>query len=315
MNGAMKNHCFVALCCLLFSVCYVLSGCATVQDVDVLRADVNRLLKESYAAKGDIEILKEKTAGVAKEESFQVVRMSQAEIQSQLSTLAGDLQKLNGKFDENKFFLDKTLKDSASEIDVLKTQITALEKQFKDVSNRLDVLEGKVGQHASTSRQEQARETERRTEEPGKNTPTGGVKTAEPVALPDNAKQYDEAYTAFKNKKYKEAREKFEAFLQAFPEDELSDNAYFWVAETYFQEKNFEEAILSYETLLKKYPKSQKAPGALYKQGLSFIELGDKKTGGVILEQLIERYPKTAEADFARKQLEKIRKTGTKKKR
>ncbi len=314
MNGAMKNYCFVALCCLLFSVFCVLSGCATVQDVDVLRADVNRLLKEAYAAKGDIEILKEKTAGVAKEESFQVVRMSQAEIQSQLSTLAGDLQKLNGKFDENKFFLDKTLKDSASEIDVLKSQITALEKQFKDVSNRLDILEGRVGQRAA-SPQEQAQETERGPEESRKNTPTGEVKTAEPTALPDNAKQYDEAYTAFKNKKYKEAREKFEAFLQAFPEDELSDNAYFWVAETYFQEKNFEEAILSYETLLKKYPESQKAPGALYKQGLSFIELGDKKTGGVILEQLIERHSKTAEADFARKQLEKIRKTGTKKKR
>jgi outer membrane murein-binding lipoprotein Lpp len=59
MNSVtMKYLLFLPLCCLLLTVCIV-SGCATTQDVDVLRADINRLLKESYAAKSDIESLKE----------------------------------------------------------------------------------------------------------------------------------------------------------------------------------------------------------------------------------------------------------------
>ena len=309
----MKNRCFLSICYLLLPICWLLAGCATTQDVDVLRTDINRLLKDSYAAKSDIDSLKEKTAGVAKEESFNVVRMSQAEIQSQLSTVAGDMQKLSGRFDENKYFVEKTLKDSTAEVELLKTQMTAMEKQVREVKVRLNALEGHTKQQQESAQQEQAKEPER-PEESQKEVQPGEGKTAKPKLPGDRVQQYEEAYSAYKNKHYKEAREKFEAFIREFPKDERTDNAYFWIAETYYNEKDFEGAILAYETHLKKYPNSQKAPGALFKQGLSFLEIGDKKTGRVILEQLIERYPKTNEADLAKKQVANIKKTTTKKK-
>jgi len=304
----MKNIHFLTAFCLLLTA-YVVSGCATAQDVDMLRADVNKLLKESYASKSDINSLKEKTAGVAKEESFNVVRMSQAEIQSQLSTVAGDIQKLNGRFDENKYFLEKTLKDSSAEMDLLKTQMTALEKQVRELKDRLNNLEGSPKQRGESAQEVKGKETAKKPEESQKEGEPGDVKTAKPQAPVDSVQQYDEAYNAFAKKHYREAREKFEAFIKAFPKDERVDNAYFWVAETYYNEKDFEGAILAYETHLKKYPKSQKAPAALFKQGLSFIEIGDKKTGAVIFNQLIEQYPKTTEADQAKKQVAKIKKT------
>jgi tol-pal system protein YbgF len=297
----------------MVAVCCFLSGCATSQEVEALRADINRLLKDSYAAKGDIEGLKQKTAGVAKEESFNVVRMSQAEIQSQLSALAGDVQKLNGRFDENKYFLEKTVKDSTAETDLLKTQLTAMEKQIREVKDRLNALEGLTKQPKESAR-EQAKEPVKKTEESPKGGEPGDGKSAKAQLPEGSAQQYEDAYSVYKNKQYKVAREKFEAFLKAFPKDERADNAYFWIAETYYGEKDFEGAILAYETHLKKYPKSEKAPAAFYKQGLSFIEIGDKKTGSTILEQLIEQYPKTNEAGLARKQVEKIKKTVPKKK-
>jgi len=273
----------------------------------MLRADINRLLKESYAAKSDIENLKEKTAGVAKEESFNVVRMSQAEIQSQLSTLAGDVQKLNGRFDENKYFLEKTVKDSTAEMDLLKTQMAAIEKQLREVKDRLNAIEGHTKQRGGPVSEELPKEMAGKPGYQREGEPGDG-KTAKLESPDDNVQQYEEAYGAFKDKHYRKAREKFEAFLKAFPNDPLADNAHFWIAETYYNEKDFEGAILAYETHLKKYPKSQKAPGALLKQGLSFVEIGDKKTGAVILEQLIERYPATKEADLAKKQVARIKK-------
>ena len=112
----------------------------------------------------------------------------------------------------------------------------------------------------------------------------------------DKKAHYDAAYALFINGKYSEAREKFELFLKTYPQNELSDNAQFWIGETYYREKDFESAILSYETLLKKFPKSQKAPSALLKQGLSFVEIGDPKTAKVILDQVVERFPDTNEA-------------------
>ncbi len=298
----------LTICSLLLALSFSLLGCATTQDVDSLRADVNRLLKDSYAAKSDIDALKEKTAGAAREESFTVVRMSQAEIQSQLSSLAGDVQKLSGRFDENKYYLDKTLKDLKTEVELLKTQIAAMEKQARDIRDRMSAIEGSSPRHkVDHPPDERVKEPERKQEGAQKEAPPADAKI-EKATPADSEQQYEDAYGAFKLKKYREAREKFEAFIKAFPKDERADNAHFWIGETYYNERDYESAILAYETHLKKYPKSQKAPAALYKQGLSFIEIGDKKTGIVIFEQLIERYPKTNEADLAKKQVAKLKK-------
>lgn len=285
----------------------LLSGCATTEDVDLLRADVVRLQRESTTSKGELENLKVKTEGAAKEESFNVVRMSQAEIQSQLSSLSKDIQTLSGRFDENKYFVEKAVKNSSLEMDVMRAQITALERQTKEMKDRLILLEGQMKQpEAETGEkaEESQKEMQTKTEAPPRAAASGG-----------KADKYEAAYDAFKNKKYGESRGKFESFLKEFPKDELSDNAQFWVAETYYSEKDFEGAILAYETLLKKYPNSEKAPSALLKQGLSFNEIGDKKTGKVILEQLVERYPKSKEAELAGKKLEELNKKPAKKKK
>ena len=287
-----KYYLLITVYCLLFGACCLLSACATSSDVDMLRQDINKLQRESLSVKSDVGGLKEKTAGVASEESLRTVRQSQAEVQTTISNLSRDIQVLNGRFDEHKYFIEKSLKNSAMETDLVKLQLTGLEKQIKDLKDRLTILEGYM--------KGQIQEAEPKKEET--QTPS------------DRLSKYDAAYNAFKDKKYKESREKFEQFIKEFPNDKLSGNAYFWVAETYYNERDFEGAILSYESLLKKYPQSEKAPAALLKQGLSFIEIGDRKTAKVILEQLVERYPKSREAETAKKSIGKLDNKPVKKK-
>ena len=129
-----------------------------------------------------------------------------------------------------------------------------------------------------------------------------------------STKSYDTALQAFKDKKYKESREKFEAFIKDYPKSELTDNAQFWIAETYYAEKNYEDAILAYETLLKKYPDSKKTSGAMLKQAFAFIEIGDAKTGKIILKKLVEKYPDSKDAELARKKIAELDKKKSKKK-
>lgn len=289
---------------LILTVASLLSGCATTEDVDMLRQDMSKLQREASSSKSELENLKVRTEGVAKEESFEVVRLNQAEIQSQLSNLAKDIQTLSGRFDENKYFVEKAVKNSSLEMDIMRAQITALERQVKEAKDRLNMIEGQLKQPEGQG--------ERTSEESQKEMQTKAESS--PMASSGKVAKYEAAYDAFKNKRYRESREKFEAFIKEFPKDELSDNAHFWVAETYYGEKDFEGAILAYETVLKKYPNSQKAPAALLKQGLSFNEIGDKKTGKVILEQLMERYPKSREAELAGKKLEALNKKSVKKK-
>jgi tol-pal system protein YbgF len=280
-----------AVYCLLLTVYSLLFGCATTADLENLRSDMNQIRRETFETRKDVTDLRDKTASAIKEEDFNAFRESQADINSRVSEISKDLQLLTGKFDENKYSMEKALKDSASEMDLLKAQIKQIEEQIKEIKNRLNALEAKP------------EEAKKNVEESKKESP---LKPAEPK---NKAAIYEAAYDAFKEKRYKEAREKFEAFIKEFPKDELTDNAQFWIAETYYGEKDFEGAILAYEALLKKYPNSQKAPNALLKQGFSFIEIGDKRTGKVILEKLRESYPNSREAELAKKKIEEIEKT------
>jgi len=283
--------------CLLLAVYSLLFGCATTADLENLRSEMNQMRRETFETRKDVTDLRDKTASAIKEDDFNAFRESQADINSRISEMSKDLQLLTGKFDENKYSMEKALKDSASEMDLLKAQIKQIDEQIKEIKNKLNAIEGKP------------EEAKKNVEESKKESPQKPAEPKDKVAI------YEAAYDAFKEKKYKEAREKFETFIKEFPKDELTDNAQFWIAEAYYGEKDFEGAILAYEALLKKYPNSDKAPNALLKQGFSFIEIGDKKTGKVILEKLRESYPESREAELAKKKIEEIEKTTGKKKK
>lgn len=288
--------------CILLTILCLLTSCATTEQYDLMRQDLNRLRNENVYIKNELNNLKEKTSGVASRDSFDVVRQSQAEVQSQLSNIAKDIQLLNGRFEEHKYSVEKSLKDSSGETELLRAQMSTIENQIKDIKERLAALENTVGLQRKVL-QKPKQETEKKPEELLIEPQRQDVA---PHLLLDKVKKYEDAYNTFKDKKYKEARKKFETFLKKYPKDDLSDNAQFWIAETYYWEKDYENAILSYEIVLKKYQDSQKAPNAFLKQGLSFIELGDKKTGKIILEQVRERYPDTREAELAKTYLKKI---------
>lgn len=285
----------ITVCCLLFTAYCLLSGCVTTADFELLKADINQLKKESFDSrketseiKAGLADIKEKMEGAVKEESFNAIRESGASLRSEVSGLSKDLQTLTGRFDENKYFVNKTLKDTSAEIDLLHSQVNTLEMHVKELQTKLFPRPG------IELKAEGKTEAKKETEE---------VKTPE---TKDPAKIYKAAYNDFKDKKYKEAREKFEAFLKEFPKDKLAGNAQFWIGETYYAEEDYAGAIVEYDALLKNYPDSEKSTAALLKQGYSFIEMGDKKPGKEILKQLIERYPKSKEAELAKKKLEKL---------
>lgn len=295
--------------CALFMV-LSLSACVSGNDFDRMRSDLNELQRSTYDARKEIDSLKEKTTGVVKEDSFTAVKESQADLFSKINATSSGLQELRGRFDENRYFTEKSLKEFTSEKDLLKAQIAGLEMQVKTLKDKLTALENPG-----------------RPIEPAKDAAEASLKPADSIktepASPDarieraadsKAKAYDMAYQLFKDKKYRESRERFEAFIREYPKSDLTDNAQFWIAESYYNEKDFESAILSYETLLKKYSDSDKASSGMLKQGYAFAEIGDTKTGKIILNKLVEKYPNTKDAEAAKKKLAELDKKPQKKK-
>jgi tol-pal system protein YbgF len=292
----------------------LLSACVSQTDFFRLRSEVNDLRKESTAAKAEVEMLKENTAGTVKQDSFSAVRESQAAMTSRISDLASGLQEMRGRFDENRYFVEKTLKESAAERDILRAQISSLESQMKLLKDKMAAIDtsGAQQRQDAGSQQEsplQPEGAENKTEAASPEKTQGDKGLEE-----ERTRAYAAAYQAFRDKKYKESREKFETFLKNYPKNDLTDNAQFWIAESYYAEKNYEDAILAYEALLKKYPDSKKTSGALLKQAFSFIEIGDAKTGKIILTRLIEKYPDSRDAELAKKKLAELDKKNSRKK-
>jgi tol-pal system protein YbgF len=220
------------------------------------------------------------------------MKESQSSILTQTSDLSKELQTLKGRFDENKYFMDKTIKDLLSEKDLQQAKIASLENELKE-------LKSKISSHPAEKKEASAVQE-------GPNDAEAEAKDQKAADAADPQKLYDDAQIDFKEKRYADARQKFEKFSKDFPKHTLTPNSYFWLGESYYADKKYEDAILAYEAFLKKYPNHEKTKGAMLKQAFAFVEMGDKKTGKVLLEKVMEKYPNSREADLAEKKIAEL---------
>jgi tol-pal system protein YbgF len=272
---------------VLLAVMLIAGGCVTTEEAAENRSTLGQLQVQVGNLEKDMTMIKEQTSGIS------VVKENQTNLLSQTADLSKEVQALKGRFDENKYFQDKTLKDILSEIELLKARIASLESPTKD-SGRMRPSDIRSGSRRAGAAEAEGKQPE--------------VKTKEPDSA---AKIYDEAHILLKEKKYAQARKMFERFIKDYPKEGLAANAYFWIGETFYSEKKYEDAILAYEDFVRKYRKHDKAKSALLKQAYSFLALGGKNNrlaGKDILENLMEKYPKSKEADLAKKKLKEISK-------
>lgn len=269
-----------------------MAGCATSSDVQSLRNDLATMRTESLNQKKEIAQVKERLSEVTKDvNTLTAIRESQSSLLTQSSDFSKELQVLKGRFDENKYFMDRTTKDLLSERDLQQARMTALENEVKELKRTGGaVAEKKESLPPPDSGKEAKAEAK----------PSEGSLPGDPQRM------YDDGQIDLKEKRYGQARQKFERLIKDFPKHALVPNSYFWTGESYYAEKKYEDAILSYETLIKTFPHHDKARAAMLKQGYSFIEMGDKKTGKVILERLIEKYPRSNEAELAEKKIAEL---------
>ena len=113
------------------------------------------------------------------------------------------------------------------------------------------------------------------------------------MATPVSAEEsYEKAFSLLKQEKYADAEVSFRAFLQDFPEDELSGNAAYWLGETFYVRQDYKRAAITFGEALKDYPQSRKGPDILFKLAVSLIGMGARTDACTALEELPKRYPK-----------------------
>ncbi len=296
---------FIPLSLFVFHLLLYLTGCATTSDLDAVRNNLANIQSEVNSQRRDmadlkialseinkdVSALKDRTEGVVKEYSLIAIRESLSTILSQTSDLSKELQTLKGRFEENKYFMDKTVKEHLSEREVILAKINALENEIKEAKSKLALLSITLEKIEKREQSQETPKVQEKKPESESNDPT---------------KLYDNAELAFNEKRYEEARILSDRLIKEFPNHSSIPKAYFLIGEAYYAEKKYEDAILAYEAFLKKYPTHEKVKTAKLKQAYSFIELGDKKTGKVLLEKIIDGYPDSSEARLAKKKISEI---------
>jgi tol-pal system protein YbgF len=121
---------------------------------------------------------------------------------------------------------------------------------------------------------------------------------------------YDEAFTALKDGRYAESARRFQAFIDAYPNSELTANAYYWLGESYYVTQNYRVSLDTFQTLLKTYPDSQKAPDALLKTGYCQYELKQWEPAKATLTRVVQKYPDTTVARLAQGRLRALQSEG-----
>ena len=121
---------------------------------------------------------------------------------------------------------------------------------------------------------------------------------------------YDLAFQALKDLRYADAAEKFQSFLDSYPNSEYSDNAQYWLGESYYVTRNYEIALTAFQELMDRYPESPKVPDALLKMGYTHYELKQWDRARAVLTQVQESYPDTTLARLAESRLRGMRMEG-----
>ena len=347
-----RNHFFGSVLILL--IVFSFSGCATQSDLETLQRDTNNSTKELLALQRNLydqnaahknlstkldslekkindlrqEMIasgsetKAKIGFLEKEMDTvnQPMRRYQAELGARIDKLQMEVQNLMGRFEESKYFAQKTFGETKTLKETYQGRIEDLDKRIAALNKSVEEWEKKV------ATQEKGKESERvkGSEESGEEKPVASQPppakpgpTKEPVVSPKKEPEskkgigtvdeaYKKAYDQFSKGNIEGAKDGFKKFLEVYPKSKFSENAHFWLGECYFAEKKYEEAILEFDEVIKRYPKGNKVPDALFRQGIAFLEMKDAVNAKLILKEVVKRFPKSEQANRARKKLKEI---------
>lgn len=121
---------------------------------------------------------------------------------------------------------------------------------------------------------------------------------------------YQNAFNQLKQGRFNESARAFEDFIQAYPNNELTDNAYYWLGESYYVTRKYPLALAAFQNLEKNFPLSSKLADALLKIGYTYHELEDYQQSQAALDKVIQTFPNGSEARLAQNRLNLLKREG-----
>ena len=227
-------------------------------------------------------------------------RMAQV---NQLQQMQSQMQQMQGQIEELQHQLQQLQDQSKA--------------QYTDLDSRVGRLEkgGAPANPASAANGPAPSSTTPVSTAPG--APAAGPAPATPPPAPtvpaesaaDKAgatTSYNAAFKSLKAGDYVASSRGFREFIQKYPNDSLTPNAFYWLGESYYATTNYQVAVEAFNHLLSQYPQSDKAPDALLKLGYSQLQMKQTDAGTATLKSVIAKYPSSNAAKLAQERLTRL---------
>ena len=271
-------------------------------DLSHLQGRVAQLTTSVDLARQEHATWERELAGLIREEAAEETRHSTA-LAQRLDTLSTTLTDVAARVDALTASLDRVA--ARSELEALTNALTALTARVDEIDERIVARAIPPGA------------TEAAVAATPRGSPTMPLTGPRPGTETTPRDRYQAAYLDFSRGKYALAIGAFREFLRRHPDDELADNAQYWIGEAYVSlahryqdagepertDQALTEAARSFHAVAEQYQGADKVPAALYREALVLLELHRPSLARDRLEELIERFPRTPEARLARERV------------
>lgn len=128
--------------------------------------------------------------------------------------------------------------------------------------------------------------------------PGAAESNSQVAALPstqDARTAYEEAYRWLGRQDFAAAEKSFQRFLASYPNDQLADDAQYWLGESYYVRKQYKQAADTFLTGYRKYPSGNKAPDSLLRLGMSLKQLGQTQAACETFAEVKAKFPNASD--------------------
>lgn len=116
---------------------------------------------------------------------------------------------------------------------------------------------------------------------------------------------YDNAYKFVTANDLASAEKAFEAYLQSYPDNSLTPNAWYWLGQVQYKQNKLDAARVSFLNVAR-FTSTPKRPDSLYKLGLISKLKGDNDKAKQFFELVISKYPADTAANLSRQELQNL---------
>lgn len=220
---------------------------------------------------------------------------NQADIKEGLEKLFKEINRVNGRLEENTF-QTKTVSEDMVELEkqITNMRIMVMEANMQN-SQKAELLRESIEADLDEIGVLLKRKKRKPVKKLSKKTAVSKSASAEDL--------YNSAYNNFINGRYAQAEEEFHEYVKRNPNTDLSDNSQFWLGESLANQGKLKEAVEAFNLVATRYPNSTKTPTALWRSAELLQKLGSPEKSRQTLKELADGYPGSSEAANARKKL------------